>query len=253
MEKELGFYEKKEAAKFLADLEVEIEDGQQAVIHGFIKIGNALKKIRDDRYYKATHSTFEIYCQERWSLGRNYVNKQISAAEYSEVLGTKVPIPVHETHVRELIGLAPEDAVKVIETAKAIAPGRTGAKHIKQARQQLFPKPASKTALVTRVVPDLPAEESAIPAKKADSMIAKTVRQEFERVRNGFKREDLYGAVAQAVVDNHNKADDPAEFRKMIQTYYELLDDLNDLSDLFNKPEFAQEQNKTGARAARRR
>jgi len=68
----------------------------------FIEVGEALLAIRDGRLYRTTHSTFDDYCRERWDLGRNYVNKQIRAAQVVAELGTTVPIPVSERQVREL-------------------------------------------------------------------------------------------------------------------------------------------------------
>jgi hypothetical protein len=51
--------------------------------------------------------TFEAYCRERWGWGRNYVNKQIAAAEVAANLGTNVPKPQTEAVARELVGLDP--------------------------------------------------------------------------------------------------------------------------------------------------
>jgi hypothetical protein len=57
----------------------------------FIDVGNALLEIRDNRLYRDTHKTFEAYCHERWGWKRDYVNKQIRAAEVARNLGTMVP------------------------------------------------------------------------------------------------------------------------------------------------------------------
>ena len=44
-------------------------------------VGKALFEIRESKLYKQTHGTFEDYCQERFTMSRNYINKQIKAAE----------------------------------------------------------------------------------------------------------------------------------------------------------------------------
>jgi hypothetical protein len=36
-----------------------------------------LKVLRDKRLYRSTHKTFEDYCQERFGIGRNYVNRRV--------------------------------------------------------------------------------------------------------------------------------------------------------------------------------
>jgi len=82
----------------LAQLETIIERG----LATFIEVGNALIVIRDERLYRERYPTFQAYCQERWGWGRNYVNKQIKAAEVARALGTDVPIPANEAQAREL-------------------------------------------------------------------------------------------------------------------------------------------------------
>jgi hypothetical protein len=81
----------------------------------FIDVGNALLEIRDNRLYRDTHKTFEAYCHERWGWKRNYVNKQIQAAEVAQNLGTIVPKssqgfdfkPTSESQLRPLANLKP--------------------------------------------------------------------------------------------------------------------------------------------------
>ena len=46
----------------------------------FSAVGQALLAIRDGRLYRATHKTFEAYCRERWSIGRNRANRLILAS-----------------------------------------------------------------------------------------------------------------------------------------------------------------------------
>ena len=90
----------------LAQHEAVIERGLQT----FYEVGTALLAIRDKRLYRADYSTFEDYCRERWQMGRNYVNKLITAAEVVTNLGTNVPIlPTTESQARELVTLTPDE------------------------------------------------------------------------------------------------------------------------------------------------
>jgi len=75
----------------------------------FIEVGEALFIIRDKRLYRNEFNTFEDYCQQKWSLGKRYVNYMIAASESITNLGTIVPIlPKTETQIRPLTSLEPE-------------------------------------------------------------------------------------------------------------------------------------------------
>lgn len=96
----------------LADCEKAIEQGLQSV-------GYQLKMIRDERLYREVgYTAFEDYCQERWSLSRSYVHRQIEA---SEVIGQLLPIgntpPTTEGQVRPLVALDPEQRAEAWERA----------------------------------------------------------------------------------------------------------------------------------------
>ncbi|MEV7012022.1 hypothetical protein [Streptosporangium sp. NPDC051022] len=74
----------------------------------FWAAGKALQVIRDARLYRATHTTFEEYCEDRWEMSRSYANRLIREWPLAEALvpiGTKT---LTESHVRELLPLAEE-------------------------------------------------------------------------------------------------------------------------------------------------
>jgi hypothetical protein len=48
--------------------------------------GKALQVVRDGRLYRATHSTFEVYCQEQWDITPQYAGKLIRAWRIAERL-----------------------------------------------------------------------------------------------------------------------------------------------------------------------
>jgi hypothetical protein len=80
-----------------------------------VEVGNAIREIRDSRLYRERYATFEDYCRERWGWGRNYVNKQVVAADTAALVGTNVPI-ANEAQARALAPLAREDP----EAARAV-------------------------------------------------------------------------------------------------------------------------------------
>lgn len=53
---------------------------------GFVEVGLALKAIRDERLYIASHQSFEQYCREKFELERTLAYKKIEAAEVVRLL-----------------------------------------------------------------------------------------------------------------------------------------------------------------------
>jgi hypothetical protein len=66
----------------LSELERVIESG----LSTFQAVGRALMTIRDERLYKPTHKTFELYCRERWKMGRSYACRLIQACQIGQDL-----------------------------------------------------------------------------------------------------------------------------------------------------------------------
>jgi hypothetical protein len=119
----------------LRDCEKVIENFFQA----FIKVGNALFEIRDSRLYRQTHSTFEAYCRERWTMSRPRAYQLIDAAQMTKNLSTLVDKqPTSERQVRPLAKLEPEQQKEAWQiatannshpTAKAVAEAQTESVH----------------------------------------------------------------------------------------------------------------------------
>ncbi len=59
---------------------------ERQVERAFYLAGCALAKLRQGKLYRSTHSTFEEYCQDRFSFTRRHVNYLISAAAVVENL-----------------------------------------------------------------------------------------------------------------------------------------------------------------------
>ena len=74
----------------------------------FVEVGQALMLIRDKRLYRVEYGTFEAYCQDKWQLGRRYVNQIVSASEVVGNLGAMAPKPQNERQTRPLTKLEPE-------------------------------------------------------------------------------------------------------------------------------------------------
>lgn len=89
----------------LAALEKTIKKSLQS----FFDVGNALKEIRDNRYYRATHRTFQEYCKDRWGFERRAAYQHIDAAVVvNNVRNCAQMIPTNEWQCRPLVSLAAE-------------------------------------------------------------------------------------------------------------------------------------------------
>ena len=67
----------------LKSLEQVIETGLAALT----SVGDALADIRDGRMYRATHSTFEAYCKDRWQIGRSQAYRMIDHSLVIDAIG----------------------------------------------------------------------------------------------------------------------------------------------------------------------
>jgi hypothetical protein len=106
----------------------------------FRDVGLALASIRDNRLYRATDATFEIYCRERWHWSRQRAHQMIECAEVAASLpGDCQPLVDNERQARELAKVEPEKRAEVL--AKAAQAGPVTAKAIKQAAQAAAAEP----------------------------------------------------------------------------------------------------------------
>lgn len=124
----------------LAELETTIKRGMET----FVAVGQALSEIREGRLYRASHSTFEAYCRERWGWSHRHANRVIGAAKVAGQLGPMGPIS--ERALRPVTTLPPAQRAKVVESAKAKAgEGPVKTKHIRAAVVEVLPTPPRRT------------------------------------------------------------------------------------------------------------
>lgn len=127
----------------LNDLERRIEAARMS----FVDAGEALAEIRDERFYRLTHGTFEDYCQERWGLSRVHAHRLIEAASAVErirLLPIGNILPATESQARELTRLEDPDQQiaaweKVVERTDG-DPKKITAKVVREEVQKLLPE-----------------------------------------------------------------------------------------------------------------
>lgn len=111
------------------------EDTITRGLQTFVEVGTALAAIRDGRLYRQTHTTFEEYCADRWGFTDRRARQIIGAAGLVAELPNGTTVPVNEAQARELVGLDPTTAARVLEVAAAS--GRLTASSIAKAKANI--------------------------------------------------------------------------------------------------------------------
>lgn len=140
----------------LSDLEAAIAEARTAIDRAETTVGAALREIRDNRLYKATHKSFGAYCLERWELSRSHAYRLIDQVSVVENLSPTGDSPVAvsaptERQARELAGLAPDKQREVWTAAVVSAPGgRPTAAHVRAARRRVVGRDLSRRLSLAR-------------------------------------------------------------------------------------------------------
>lgn len=83
-----------------------LEDVLQTAQRWQFEEAKALRTIRDQQLYRATHQTFETYVSDRWGIDRTYAHRQCQWAATVEILLPIGNTPQRESHARPLYGLS---------------------------------------------------------------------------------------------------------------------------------------------------
>lgn len=109
----------------------------ERALKSFVDMGQALTEIRDGRLYKATHGTFEAYCQERWEIGRDYADRMIAAAQVVLTIVSKgLPAPTKESQARALVAVPEADRAEVWAKTVERTDGKPTAAAIREVHEE---------------------------------------------------------------------------------------------------------------------
>ncbi len=108
---------------------------ESKVERALYEAGTALRQLRDGRFYRSTHKTFEDYCSDRFGFSRRHPYRLINAATVIDNLcpnGTqksfkatdKQILPNSERQVRDLVNLFPEQQREIWQQAITEANGK---------------------------------------------------------------------------------------------------------------------------------
>ncbi|TWU33887.1 hypothetical protein [Novipirellula artificiosorum] len=126
-------------ANRLRSLEKIVANGQKT----FLKVGSALKEIRDSKLYRATHRSFVAYAEERFGFKRRYAyyliesSDAVQDSEQSVHHGAQIE---NERQARELAKAPAEKQQEVVDEAEKIADERgtkVTAKIVSEARKKV--------------------------------------------------------------------------------------------------------------------
>lgn len=149
----------------ITDLELirnELAEHESEMNRCRFEFGRRLEIIRDKRLYRADFDTFEDYCREKWSIGRDAANKKIQAVkvvnELVDSLDNTLSISSERT-AREFTEVPKEDRPKVAEAAKQVAAekgrDKINSRDVKEAKAKIYK--------VETKIEELPAEPDAEP------------------------------------------------------------------------------------------
>lgn len=211
-----GELDKRERAD-LATCEAAIDNLRTA----FWAAGKALQVIRDARLYRATHPTFEEYCEDRWQMRRAHADRLIRAWPLAERLNPIGSKELNEGQIRELIPLAarhgPDAAVTVYRAVAETEGVKVTAAVLKGAIDVLPADHFDAAEAVEQIRAYLtgqapPQDAPAIPTAELWAAEADRVRTALRRIR----RDAIRTAAAQH----------PEEVRKFAAELRELADEM---------------------------
>jgi len=124
---------------------VELEGVIRDNVTGFIKVGLALKEIREQRLFRERYESFSAYCKSVWDSSKAYVNRNIAAAEVvqnlapigAEPLSDTLSITMNEAQIRPLTILKPAQQKKAWEKAVEISGGKPTALIVKKVVEEM--------------------------------------------------------------------------------------------------------------------
>jgi hypothetical protein len=203
-DEQMGMALSKGEEQVLGKAELAIAKGIQT----FWEVGAALATIRDQKLFRGTHDSFELYALERWGMGKSYASRLIGAAGAMANLSEAVveAMPTAERQVRPLLALPPNgqriawqlvlDQVGGANQAKKVT-----AAMVEEAVQSVARLSAPAPAATATV--DVAAEsESVVAQEPRTSLVTMEVT---ERQEDGFSFE-LIPAVPARVVQERKQA-----------------------------------------------
>lgn len=106
----------------------------QLGLKAFVEAGQALQDIRSRRLYRATHKTFEEYCQDRWGWSASRGRQLIAAAAVGVSVAEALPgVTLPDERAAREVGRIKDPKERADVVRKAAKRGKLTAKAIREA------------------------------------------------------------------------------------------------------------------------
>ncbi len=187
------------------------------VERAFYEAGAALLKLRSKRLYRSTHSTFEVYCRERFGFTRRHVDYLVLGSQVVENLllrtnGSQI-LPTSERQVRPLTTLEPDEQREVWQQAVVVAGGKLpSGRIVKGIVERLKEKPLVKASDLCQVGQVFTLAGLVEKERKYNCCWAITIA-----VRDFTVEVDVHDATLTVKPENLQPIDDPQARRQLPQ------------------------------------
>lgn len=169
----------------------------------FVACGLALKAIREKRLYRATHHSFENYCQEVHGWGRQRAFLLIEAAELKKSLPKDVQNFVQlPSQATALLGVPKPSQRDILK--KAARSGKVTARSIREAAKESKPEVQKDETGIA--IPDAILEDWA-RADETGNRLLRMISTLRTEIKKGFDDEDIiFREVTQGINADLNNA-----------------------------------------------
>jgi len=187
-------------AAALTECEQTIERG----LKSWDEMGVALRRIHEERLYRAEHGTFEDYCRDRWGFTQQYATSLIRGAALAETMvSAGLPAPANERQARELAKVPEPDRAEVWQRTVERTNGKPTAAAIRETYQPPAPAPApvppsDADLLAGTDWPAGPAEPEPKPAAPKPAPAAMTAAEQ-QRAMELVAKQAYLNAYSEAV------------------------------------------------------
>jgi hypothetical protein len=120
----------------LTELEAVVDRGLQT----FVEVGLALATIRDEQLYRATHSSFRAYLEQRWNVGQPWAYSRMYASQVALAITAEhgaLPAGIALEALRPLVPLLNREGPDAVARAWSAVRDRHGAQHRPPSREQV--------------------------------------------------------------------------------------------------------------------
>jgi hypothetical protein len=119
-----------------------VRGSRTRLLQTFVEVGLALATIRDEQLYRATHSSFRAYLEQRWNVGQPWAYSRMYASQVALAITAEhgaLPAGIALEALRPLVPLLNREGPDAVARAWSAVRDRHGAQHRPPSREQVRP------------------------------------------------------------------------------------------------------------------